>query len=115
MFENLEFDLSFRILIMFKISCVKLIQFHLLKCNFMNTTLYNNQLYIISCSSWAMINKETRRLSKFPDEVLGEIAPYFVDAPPVVDDDYIKLPKLKETTADYVLNGLTVSQPLSFS
>jgi len=72
-------------------------------------TLHNNQLFIISCSSWSMINKDTRRLSKFPDEVRGEIGPYFIDAPPVVDDDYRKLPKLEETTADYVLNGLIVS------
>ncbi|KAK1420998.1 hypothetical protein QVD17_23021 [Tagetes erecta] len=66
-----------------------------------------SQILARASSSWSMINKETRRLSKFPDEVRGEIGPYFVDAPPVVDDDYIKLPKLDETTADYVLSGLT--------
>ncbi|XP_071697500.1 palmitoyl-acyl carrier protein thioesterase, chloroplastic-like [Rutidosis leptorrhynchoides] len=58
-------------------------------------------------SNWVMMNKETRRLSKMPDEVRGEIEHYFVDAPPVVDDDGRKLPKLEETTADYVRNGLT--------
>lgn len=58
-------------------------------------------------SNWVMMNRETRRLSKIPDEVRGEIEHYFVDAPPVVDDDGRKLPKLDETTADYVCNGLT--------
>lgn len=58
-------------------------------------------------SNWVMMNKETRRLSKIPDEVRGEIEHYFVDAPPVVDDDSRKLPKLEETTADYVRDGLT--------
>ncbi|KAI3811122.1 hypothetical protein L1987_20839 [Smallanthus sonchifolius] len=58
-------------------------------------------------SSWIMMNKETRRLSRIPDEVRREIEHYFVDAPPVVDDDCRKLPKLEETTADYVHNGLT--------
>ncbi|KAI3771560.1 hypothetical protein L6452_02725 [Arctium lappa] len=58
-------------------------------------------------SNWVMMNKETRRLSKIPDEVRAEIEHYFVDAPPVVDDDSRKLPKLEETTADYVRDGLT--------
>lgn len=58
-------------------------------------------------SNWVMMNKETRRLSKIPDEVRAEIEHYFVDAPPVVEDDSRKLPKLEETTADYVRDGLT--------
>lgn len=57
-----------------------------------------------------MMNKETRKLSKIPDEVRGEIEHYFVDAPPVVEDDNVKLPKLEEAKADYVRTGLTVSQ-----
>ncbi|KAK1427939.1 hypothetical protein QVD17_16700 [Tagetes erecta] len=35
------------------------------------------------------------------------ISQYFVDTPPVIDDDSIKLPKLDENTADHVRNGLT--------
>ncbi|KAK1427933.1 hypothetical protein QVD17_16691 [Tagetes erecta] len=35
---------------------------------------------------------------------------YFVDTPPVIDDDSIKLPKLDENTADHVRNGL-ISAP----
>ena len=56
-----------------------------------------------------MMNKVTRRLSKLPDEVRLEIGPYFVDSPPVVDEDNRKLPKLDENTADYIRDGLTVS------
>lgn len=56
-----------------------------------------------------MMNKETRRLSKIPDEVRGEIGSYFVDSPPIVDDDSRKLPKLDENTAEYIRTGLTVS------
>ncbi|XP_058206800.1 palmitoyl-acyl carrier protein thioesterase, chloroplastic [Rhododendron vialii] len=58
-------------------------------------------------SVWVMMNKKTRRLSKIPDEVRQEIGPYFVDSPPVLDDDSRKLPKLDEHTADYVRSGLT--------
>ncbi|KAG5559406.1 hypothetical protein RHGRI_009068 [Rhododendron griersonianum] len=58
-------------------------------------------------SVWVMMNKKTRRLSKIPDEVRQEIGPYFVDSPPVLDDDSRKLPKLDEHTANYVRSGLT--------
>lgn len=57
-----------------------------------------------------MMNKLTRRLSKIPDEVRGEIEPYFLNSDPVVDEDNRKLPKLDDNTADYVRKGLTVSK-----
>ncbi|CAL5351428.1 unnamed protein product [Camellia sinensis] len=53
------------------------------------------------------MNKETQRLSKIPNEVRGEIGTFFVDSPPVMDEDSRKLPKLDESTADYIRNGLT--------
>ncbi|CAA3024279.1 palmitoyl-acyl carrier protein thioesterase, chloroplastic-like isoform X1 [Olea europaea var. sylvestris] len=58
-------------------------------------------------SVWVMMNKETRRLAKIPDEVREEIGGYFVDSLPVVDEDSRKLPKLNGDNADYVRTGLT--------
>lgn len=58
-------------------------------------------------SLWVMMNTQTRRLSKMPDDVRVEIEPYFMDCGPIVEDDGRKLPKLDESTADYVRNGLT--------
>ncbi|KAI5680620.1 hypothetical protein M9H77_01847 [Catharanthus roseus] len=58
-------------------------------------------------SIWVMMNKETRRLAKIPDEVRAEISSYFVDSPPVVDEDSRKLPKLDDKSADYIRSGLT--------
>ncbi|KAG8657430.1 palmitoyl-acyl carrier protein thioesterase, chloroplastic isoform X3 [Manihot esculenta] len=58
-------------------------------------------------SVWVMMNKLTRRLSKIPEEVRGEIEPYFLNSDPVVDEDSRKLPKLDDNTADYVRKGLT--------
>lgn len=55
-----------------------------------------------------MMNKQTRKLSKVPEEVRNEIEPYFVDAPPIVDEDSRKLPKLEDAAADYIQSGLTV-------
>ncbi|KAI4380681.1 hypothetical protein MLD38_006844 [Melastoma candidum] len=58
-------------------------------------------------SLWVMMNKKTRRLSKMPEEVRGEIEPYFVNSDPVVEDDNQKSPKLDENTADIMRTGLT--------
>lgn len=58
-------------------------------------------------SVWVMMNKQTRRLSKIPEEVRMEIEPYFVERAIIVDEDSRKLPKLNDDTADYVKTGLT--------
>lgn len=44
-----------------------------------------------------------------PEEVRGEIEPYFVDSPPIVEEDNRKLPKLDDT-ADFIRTGLSVCQ-----
>ncbi|XP_010497396.1 PREDICTED: palmitoyl-acyl carrier protein thioesterase, chloroplastic-like, partial [Camelina sativa] len=58
-------------------------------------------------SVWVMMNKLTRRLSKIPEEVRGEIEPYFVNSDPVLTEDSRKLTKLDDKTADFVRSGLT--------
>lgn len=58
-------------------------------------------------SVWVMMNKQTRRLSKMPDEVRTEIGPYFADIPPVIEEDGRKLAKLDDNTAQYIRTGLT--------
>ena len=71
-----------------------------------------NHLRVVNysfCSVWVMMNKLTRRLSKIPEEVRGEIEPYFVNSDPVLAEDSRKLTKLDDKTAVYVRSGLTVS------
>ncbi|KAL8152513.1 hypothetical protein V2J09_010273 [Rumex salicifolius] len=58
-------------------------------------------------SVWVMMNKSTRKLSKMPDEVRAEIGPYFMDTPPVINEDGRKLSKLDEKSAQYIRSGLT--------
>ncbi|KAL2929259.1 Palmitoyl-acyl carrier protein thioesterase chloroplastic [Bienertia sinuspersici] len=58
-------------------------------------------------SVWVMMNKQTRRLSKMPDEVRAEIEPFFVDTPPIIDEDGRKLTKLDDSTADHIRSGLS--------
>lgn len=50
-----------------------------------------------------------------PDEVRQEIEPYFLNSDPVVDEDSRKLPKLDDSTADYVRRGLTVREIFFFN
>ncbi|CAN6699591.1 unnamed protein product [Malus baccata var. baccata] len=73
--------------------------------------LKTGQILTRASSVWVMMNKVTRRLSKMPDAVRGEIESFFMNSPPVVEEDGRKLPKLDDKTADVVLSGLTVSQP----
>ncbi|KAI0487861.1 hypothetical protein KFK09_027684 [Dendrobium nobile] len=58
-------------------------------------------------SVWVMMNKQTRKLSKMPDEVRAEIGPYFIERTAIIDEDSRKLPKLHDDTAQYVREGLT--------
>ncbi|MFQ6651003.1 hypothetical protein Gotur_022743, partial [Gossypium turneri] len=58
-------------------------------------------------SIWVMMNKVTRRLSKMPEEVRGEIEPYFMNSEPVVAEDGRKLVKLNDSSAEFVRKGLT--------
>lgn len=44
-----------------------------------------------------------------PDEVRAEMGPYFGEAPPIIDDDRRKLAKLNDSSAEYIMSGLTVS------
>ncbi|KAF7152762.1 hypothetical protein RHSIM_Rhsim01G0090800 [Rhododendron simsii] len=64
-------------------------------------------ILIRASSVWVMMNKETRKISKLPTEVREEIGSYFVDSPPLVDEESRKSPKLDESTADYIRTGLT--------
>jgi fatty acyl-ACP thioesterase B len=58
-----------------------------------------------------MMNKETRRLAKMPEEVRSEIGPYFIDRLAIRTEDAKKLPKTekKDSSEHSVRKGLTVS------
>ncbi|ONK76624.1 uncharacterized protein A4U43_C03F30270 [Asparagus officinalis] len=65
------------------------------------------QTIMRATSNWVMMNKQTRKLSKFPEEVRAEIGPYFIEQDPVINEDNRKIPKLNDDTADHVRRGLT--------
>ena len=55
-----------------------------------------------------MMNKETRRLSKMPDEVRDEIAPWFIEKYTIEEESPEKIEKLDDK-ARYVRSNLKVS------
>ncbi|KAK9276071.1 hypothetical protein L1049_005602 [Liquidambar formosana] len=56
-------------------------------------------------STWVMMNQETRRLSKIPEEVRGEISPWFTEKQAIKEDLLEKIDKL-DSNAKYVDSNL---------
>ncbi|PWA60268.1 acyl-ACP thioesterase, HotDog domain protein [Artemisia annua] len=56
-------------------------------------------------STWVMMNQKTRRLSKMPDEVRGEISPWFIEKQAIKEDCPEKIDKLDDN-AKFVNSGL---------
>ncbi|KAJ6848882.1 palmitoyl-acyl carrier protein thioesterase, chloroplastic-like [Iris pallida] len=69
---------------------------------------YNTQKIITrATSTWVIMNRETRRLSKIPEQVREEVKPFFLDRTiiPHIGIDY-KIDKLNEETAQNIRSGL---------
>lgn len=60
------------------------------------------------CSTWVMMDQDTRRLSKMPQEVLAEISPYFLDQKCIQSEGCQKIKKLNDN-APYVRSDLVVN------
>ncbi|KAL9368615.1 hypothetical protein Peur_039814 [Populus x canadensis] len=59
-------------------------------------------------SVYVMMNKKTRRLSKFAKEMRDEIEPYLMDCEcPIINKDSRKILKLDVSTADQICTGLS--------
>ncbi|XP_052113167.1 palmitoyl-acyl carrier protein thioesterase, chloroplastic-like [Arachis duranensis] len=65
-----------------------------------------NQVLNTASSVSVLMNKLTRRLSKIPEEVRRELESYLVNSRIIIEDDHKKIPKLDDTTADYICTGL---------
>ncbi|XP_030529146.1 palmitoyl-acyl carrier protein thioesterase, chloroplastic-like [Rhodamnia argentea] len=56
-------------------------------------------------STWVMMNQQTRRLSKMPEEVRAEISPWFIEKQAIKEDNPDKIVKL-DSKATYVNSDL---------
>jgi len=55
-----------------------------------------------------MMNRNTRKLSKFPEAVKNEISPYYLERTVIDQSHHEKLEKLGDDTAQYIHSNLTV-------
>lgn len=57
------------------------------------------------------MNRETRRLSKIPDQVRQEVIPFYLNklSIPTEENDTDKIDKLTDATAERIRSGLAVS------
>jgi fatty acyl-ACP thioesterase B len=63
------------------------------------------------CSTWVIMNQETRRLSKIPAQVRQEVLPFYLNRVAVATEknDSEKIDKLTDATAERIRSGLAVS------
>ncbi|WOK96632.1 palmitoyl-acyl carrier protein thioesterase, chloroplastic [Canna indica] len=66
------------------------------------------QIITRATSNWVMMNRETRRLSKIPEQVREEVKPFYLDRKVFFDGSCVneKIDKLTEDTAEYIRSGL---------
>nr|XP_016445240.1 PREDICTED: palmitoyl-acyl carrier protein thioesterase, chloroplastic-like [Nicotiana tabacum] len=59
-------------------------------------------------STWVIMNRETRRLSKIPEQVKAEVQPFYINrcAIPTEQTDSEKIEKLTDETAEIISSGL---------
>lgn len=57
------------------------------------------------------MNRETRRLSKIPEQVRQEVMPFYINRVAIAseDNDSDKIDKLTDDTAERIRSGLAVS------
>ncbi|XP_062200861.1 palmitoyl-acyl carrier protein thioesterase, chloroplastic-like [Phragmites australis] len=60
----------------------------------------SGDIFVRASSTWVMMNKVTRRLSKMPEEVRGEISPWFIDRHAIEEEATEKIIKL-DSNAKY--------------
>ena len=60
------------------------------------------------CSTWVMMHQITRKLSKMPEDVKGEISPYFLERYAIPEETPPVTATKLDDSAEYITSGLTV-------
>ncbi|KAI3975930.1 hypothetical protein MKX01_016613 [Papaver californicum] len=66
------------------------------------------QIITRATSTWVIMNRETRRLSKMPEQVRQEVKPFYLNRAAIGEavDDSTKIDKLSNDTAESIRSGL---------
>ncbi|WVZ18178.1 hypothetical protein V8G54_005500 [Vigna mungo] len=69
---------------------------------------YTKEIITRATSTWVIMNRQTRRLSKIPEEVKQELVPFYLNrlAVPTEEVDCEKIDKLTDDTAERIRSGL---------
>ncbi|XP_020211217.2 palmitoyl-acyl carrier protein thioesterase, chloroplastic [Cajanus cajan] len=69
---------------------------------------YTKEIITRATSTWVIMNRQTRRLSKIPEEVRQELVPFYLNrlAVPIEEADCEKIDKLTDETAERIRSGL---------
>ncbi|GMH15945.1 hypothetical protein Nepgr_017786 [Nepenthes gracilis] len=78
-----------------------------LRCDFLLSNGKTGKTLMRASSFGVMINKHTRKLSKFIDTARVEMEPILRICDPIIDEHLRKLQKLEEDKANYIRKGLT--------
>uniref|UniRef100_A0A2N9ID53 Acyl-[acyl-carrier-protein] hydrolase n=1 Tax=Fagus sylvatica TaxID=28930 RepID=A0A2N9ID53_FAGSY len=57
-------------------------------------------------STWVMMNQQTRRLSKMPEEVRAEVTPWFIEKQAIKEDCPEKIPKRSDLDMNHHVNNV---------
>ncbi|KAJ8773443.1 hypothetical protein K2173_004273 [Erythroxylum novogranatense] len=63
-------------------------------------------ILVRATSVFLIINKKTRKLSKFRDEIREACAPFFSSRDPIIEKDSIKIPQFNDDTEVHIRSGL---------
>ncbi|KAG9445899.1 hypothetical protein H6P81_012027 [Aristolochia fimbriata] len=64
-----------------------------------------HQIITKATSTWVIMNRETRRLCKIPEQVKEELEPFYLDRKMIIDTNN-KIDKLNDETAENIRSGL---------
>ncbi|KAL4587597.1 hypothetical protein LXL04_000469 [Taraxacum kok-saghyz] len=76
-------------------------------CNLTFSDGKTGDILVKASSFWVMMNRNTRKISKFPNQVRVKLEQYLVDTPPIVEQDMPRTWSKKSDTIDeHVYKGL---------
>ncbi|CAH1426409.1 unnamed protein product [Lactuca virosa] len=75
-------------------------------CNLTFRDCITGQILVRASSFWVIMNKKTRKLSRFPNEVRAKLEKFFVDKPPLVEQATRTWSRSEDNIIEHICKGL---------